>query len=284
MTAGEVATKAGLARATVSTTLSKLAKSGEVEKAERGYRLPRHPDDAFLLGRSSADRAPVQPGGRRYRRLVLPLGFRFDVDAVIVGGVAHRADCDELLATCRRMRSRSRAAVSIGPSAARGSARAADRRSRRCSPISSSARSRRSSADRAAHALPVARAADPPQRADQPDVPDSVRELGPPPGLEVGQQVELAGVVGAMTRRRQSGTTQSGSPHPPSDRGIRCAGSTPLRRAADDAGPAGDGSRWLSVAAIDGVRCSGVVRRSGVRARSCARRRSGVRFIVSPRR
>ena len=40
MTAGEVATKTGLARGTVSTTLSKLAKSGEVEKAERGYRLP----------------------------------------------------------------------------------------------------------------------------------------------------------------------------------------------------------------------------------------------------
>jgi DNA-binding transcriptional ArsR family regulator len=39
MTAGEVATKAGLARATVSTTLSKLAKTGEVHKAERGYRL-----------------------------------------------------------------------------------------------------------------------------------------------------------------------------------------------------------------------------------------------------
>ena len=39
MTAGEVATKAGLARATVSTTLSKLAKTGEVQKAERGYRL-----------------------------------------------------------------------------------------------------------------------------------------------------------------------------------------------------------------------------------------------------
>lgn len=39
MTAGEVAAKAGLARGTVSTTLSKLAKSGEVEKAERGYRL-----------------------------------------------------------------------------------------------------------------------------------------------------------------------------------------------------------------------------------------------------
>ena len=40
MTAGEVAAKAGLARATVSTTLSKLAKTGEVQKAERGYRLP----------------------------------------------------------------------------------------------------------------------------------------------------------------------------------------------------------------------------------------------------
>jgi DNA-binding transcriptional ArsR family regulator len=40
MTAGEVAAATGLGRATVSTTLSKLAKSGEVAKAERGYRLP----------------------------------------------------------------------------------------------------------------------------------------------------------------------------------------------------------------------------------------------------
>lgn len=40
MTAGEVANAAGLSRATVSTTLSKLAKTGEVTKAERGYRLP----------------------------------------------------------------------------------------------------------------------------------------------------------------------------------------------------------------------------------------------------
>ena len=39
MTAGDVATKAGLPRGTVSTTLSKLSKSGEVQKAERGYRL-----------------------------------------------------------------------------------------------------------------------------------------------------------------------------------------------------------------------------------------------------
>jgi DNA-binding MarR family transcriptional regulator len=39
MTASQVATKAGLARPTVSTTLSKLAKTGEVQKAKRGYRL-----------------------------------------------------------------------------------------------------------------------------------------------------------------------------------------------------------------------------------------------------
>jgi hypothetical protein len=40
MIAGEVAAATGLARATVSTTLSKLAKTGEVLKAERGYQLP----------------------------------------------------------------------------------------------------------------------------------------------------------------------------------------------------------------------------------------------------
>ena len=39
LTAGQVAAKAGLARPTVSTTLSKLAKTGEVQKAARGYRL-----------------------------------------------------------------------------------------------------------------------------------------------------------------------------------------------------------------------------------------------------
>jgi DNA-binding transcriptional ArsR family regulator len=39
MTATEVAAKAGLGRATVSTTLSKLSKSGEVQKADRGYQL-----------------------------------------------------------------------------------------------------------------------------------------------------------------------------------------------------------------------------------------------------
>lgn len=39
LTASEVAQATGLGRATVSTTLSKLAKSGEIAKAARGYRL-----------------------------------------------------------------------------------------------------------------------------------------------------------------------------------------------------------------------------------------------------
>ena len=40
MAAGEVAAATGLARATVSTTLTKLAKTGEVDEAQRGYHLP----------------------------------------------------------------------------------------------------------------------------------------------------------------------------------------------------------------------------------------------------
>jgi DNA-binding transcriptional ArsR family regulator len=40
LTAGEVAKATGLARPTVSTTLSRLSKSGEIVKADRGYRLP----------------------------------------------------------------------------------------------------------------------------------------------------------------------------------------------------------------------------------------------------
>jgi sugar-specific transcriptional regulator TrmB len=39
-TAGEVAKATGLARPTVSTTLSRLAKTGDVIKSDRGYRLP----------------------------------------------------------------------------------------------------------------------------------------------------------------------------------------------------------------------------------------------------
>jgi CRP-like cAMP-binding protein len=40
MTAGEIAAATGVGRGTASTTLTKLAKSGEVVKAERGYKLP----------------------------------------------------------------------------------------------------------------------------------------------------------------------------------------------------------------------------------------------------
>jgi DNA-binding transcriptional ArsR family regulator len=44
MTAGEIAAATGLARASVSTTLSKLATSGEIAKAARGYQLRRGSD------------------------------------------------------------------------------------------------------------------------------------------------------------------------------------------------------------------------------------------------
>jgi CRP-like cAMP-binding protein len=40
LTASEVANATGLARPTVSTTLSRLAKTGQIVKADRGYRLP----------------------------------------------------------------------------------------------------------------------------------------------------------------------------------------------------------------------------------------------------
>jgi CRP-like cAMP-binding protein len=39
-TAGEVSDATGVPRASASTTLNKLAKSGDVVKAERGYKLP----------------------------------------------------------------------------------------------------------------------------------------------------------------------------------------------------------------------------------------------------
>jgi len=42
MTASEVANETGLGRASVSTTLSKLAKSGELTKAARGYQIAAH--------------------------------------------------------------------------------------------------------------------------------------------------------------------------------------------------------------------------------------------------
>jgi MarR family protein len=53
LTAGEVATATGLGRGTVSTTVSKLAKNGEVRQAARGYQLagqptPGTPTDAAI--------------------------------------------------------------------------------------------------------------------------------------------------------------------------------------------------------------------------------------------
>ena len=41
MTAGDIAAATGLGRASASTTLSQLAKSGEITKAERGYQRAR---------------------------------------------------------------------------------------------------------------------------------------------------------------------------------------------------------------------------------------------------
>jgi CRP-like cAMP-binding protein len=40
MTASEIARLTGISAGTVSTTLTKMAKNGELAKAERGYRLP----------------------------------------------------------------------------------------------------------------------------------------------------------------------------------------------------------------------------------------------------
>ena len=53
MTAGEVATATGLNRGTVSTTLSKCVKTGEVVKAQRGYRLPER--DGAAAAEASTD-------------------------------------------------------------------------------------------------------------------------------------------------------------------------------------------------------------------------------------
>jgi DNA-binding transcriptional ArsR family regulator len=46
MTAGEIATATGVGRATVSTTLSRLANAGELSKVDRGYQIASQTDDA----------------------------------------------------------------------------------------------------------------------------------------------------------------------------------------------------------------------------------------------
>lgn len=58
LTAGEIAAATGLARATVSTTLSKLAASGEIAKATRGYQL-RHETAVDGAGESGAPTDPA---------------------------------------------------------------------------------------------------------------------------------------------------------------------------------------------------------------------------------
>jgi len=68
MTAGDVATATGLGRATVSTTLSKLAKTGEVIKAARGYQLVGQtasgaPADAAASAESAERAESEQPAG-----------------------------------------------------------------------------------------------------------------------------------------------------------------------------------------------------------------------------
>ena len=58
-TAGEVAAATGLAPASVSTTLSRLAKAGEVKKAQRGYVLPGDPSAASNPESPAAPAAPA---------------------------------------------------------------------------------------------------------------------------------------------------------------------------------------------------------------------------------
>ncbi len=57
MTAGEIAGATGLARATVSTTLSKLAATGTISKAVRGYQLTPDSDAADVEGVGEAGTA-----------------------------------------------------------------------------------------------------------------------------------------------------------------------------------------------------------------------------------
>ncbi len=60
MTAGEIAAATGLGRATVSTTLSKLAGSGEITQAARGYQLPPETDAPAVDGVGETG-TPIDP-------------------------------------------------------------------------------------------------------------------------------------------------------------------------------------------------------------------------------
>ena len=62
MTAGEIAAATGLGRATVSSTLSKLATSGAIIKAARGYQLRHDSDAADVEGGGEAGTPTDQAG------------------------------------------------------------------------------------------------------------------------------------------------------------------------------------------------------------------------------
>jgi DNA-binding MarR family transcriptional regulator len=61
MTASEIAATTGTGRATVSSTLTRLARSGEVAKAERGYQLP----DAGASAATPAKKRAAKPTARK---------------------------------------------------------------------------------------------------------------------------------------------------------------------------------------------------------------------------
>ena len=58
MTAAELATATGLGRGTVSTTLSRLARAGDITKADRGYQIAREP---VTVGETIAERSGAEP-------------------------------------------------------------------------------------------------------------------------------------------------------------------------------------------------------------------------------
>ena len=101
MTAGEIAAATGLARATVSSTLSKLATSGEIAKAARGYQLARESDTTRRPARprpsvGTVATSPSRAGRRRRTRRRARRAARRRADG--------RATTDSPTRTARRRR------------------------------------------------------------------------------------------------------------------------------------------------------------------------------------
>ena len=96
----------------------------------------RHQTVKCERGRGGARGEHVSSAFRRVRcgATMLPLGFRFDLDAIVLDGTAHRADCPLLPATMppdalRPPRRTGRSAV-LGSAHARRRSRAAQLRAR----------------------------------------------------------------------------------------------------------------------------------------------------------